>query len=163
MRIIILILLSPFLLLMRWRLARRRRDMQYLPVDHPDMAKAISEARASLPEFRRLFASPEPGMTEFAVKARFVVKDGSEHCWVGELEPKGTAFLGKLTNHPEALHGLVYGSMVDVTEDMITDWSYTKDSIHYGHFTTKVLLPRMSKRMRQRVEKIYGWSNIKTA
>jgi uncharacterized protein YegJ (DUF2314 family) len=162
MRIIFLILLSPFLLLRRL-LGLRRRDIEYLPEEHPEMAKAIAEGRASLPEFRRLLASPEAGMTNFGVKARFPVQGGTEHCWVGDLEVRGTGFLGRLTNHPQHLHGLVYGSMVDVTEDMITDWAYSTDGVYQGHFTTRVLLSRMSKRMRQRVETIYGWSNIKAA
>ena len=160
MRIIFLILLSPFLLLGRL-LGLRRRDIEYLSQDHPDMAKAIAEARAALPDFRKLLASPQPGMANFGVKARFPVQGGSEHCWVGDLETRGTGFLGKLTNHPQHLRGLVLGSMVDVTDDMITDWAYSKDGVYHGHYTTKVLLPRMSKRMRQRVEMIYGWSSSK--
>ncbi|MDB6123584.1 MAG: hypothetical protein JWQ71_2577 [Pedosphaera sp.] len=157
MRIIVLILLSPVLLL-GWLLGLRRRDIAYLPEGHPDMAKAIAEARATLPEFRRLLASPEPGMANFGIKARFPVQGGSEHCWVGDLEMRGSGFFGKLTNHPQSLHEMVLGSMVDITEDMITDWAYSKDGVYSGHFTTRVLLPRMSKRMRQQVETIYGWS-----
>jgi uncharacterized protein YegJ (DUF2314 family) len=162
MRIIILLLLTPFLLLGRM-LGFRRRDIAYLPEGHPDMAKAIAEARATLTDFRRLLVSPEPGMANFGIKARFPVQGGSEHCWVGDLEMRGAGFLGKLTNHPQGLHGLVLGSMVDVSEDMITDWAYSKDGFYHGHFTTRVLLPRMSKRMRQQVEQIYGWSNTKVA
>jgi uncharacterized protein YegJ (DUF2314 family) len=158
MRLLLWILFSPFLLLGRWR-GLRRGDIAYLPEEHPEMARAIAEGRATLPEFRRRLASPEAGMANFGVKARFPVQGGTEHCWVGELEVRGSGFLGKLTNRPQHLHGLVLGSMVDITEDMITDWAYSKDGVYQGHFTTRVLLPRMSKRMRRRVERIYGWSN----
>jgi len=161
MRIIFLILISPFLLL-GWLLGFRRHDIVCLPEGHPEMAKAIGEARAALPEFRQLLASPQPGMADFGIKARFPVQGGgSEHCWVGDLELRGTGFFGKLTNHPQGLHGLVLGSMVDVTEEMITDWAYSKGGVYQGHFTTKVLLPRMSRRMRRQVEAIYGWSKPK--
>jgi uncharacterized protein YegJ (DUF2314 family) len=158
MRLIILLLLSPFLILGKL-LGFDRPDIKYLPEDHPEMAKAIAEARSSLPEFRRLLTSPQSGMANFGIKARFPVQGGGEHCWVEDLEVKGAGFLGKLSNHPERLHELILGSMVDVTEEMITDWAYSKDGVYHGHFTTKVLLSRMSKRMRQRVETIYGWSN----
>ena len=161
-RILLLILLAPFLVIGRL-LGFRRDDIEYLPEGHPEMAKAIAEARATLPEFRRLLAAPEPGMANFGIKARFYVPGGTEHCWVGDLEPRGTGFLGRLTNHPQSVHGLVLGSMVDVTEEMITDWAYSKNAVYHGHFTTKVLLPRMSKRLRKRVEMIYGWSNAKGA
>src|SRR6185312_825101 len=84
---------------------------------------------------------------------------GSEHCWVGELGTRGTGFSGKLTNQPQQLHTLALGSMVDVTENMVSDWAYSKDGVYHGHFTTKILLPRMSKKFRRRVEQLYGWSN----
>jgi uncharacterized protein YegJ (DUF2314 family) len=102
-------------------------------------------------------------MSNFGIKARFAVHGGSEHCWVGGLEPRGDGFHGKLNNHPQGIHELVEGSKVDVAEDMITDWAYSKDGVFQGHFTTKVLLPRMSERMRQRVEMVYKWSNKKPA
>jgi len=157
MRFIILIVLIPFLLLGRI-LGIRRRNIAYLPEGHPEMAKAIAEARTTLPRFRRLLASPEPGMANFCIKARFPVEGGSEHCWIGNLETRGSGFLGKLANQPQGLHGLVLGSMVDITEDMITDWAYSKDGVYCGHFTTRILLPRMSKKIRQKVEIAYGWS-----
>jgi uncharacterized protein YegJ (DUF2314 family) len=144
-------------------LGLRRRDVEYLPEDHPTMARAITEARSTLPEFRRLLASPQTGMANFGIKARFPVRGGSEHCWVGDLQPRGNGFLGKLTNHPQGVHGLVLGSTVDISEDMITDWAYSQDGVYYGHHTTRVLLPRMSKQVRRRVEIIYGWSNGKAA
>jgi len=159
LRIIALLLLSPLLIVGKI-LGWSRREIEYLPEEHPEMAKAIAEARATLSGFRSLLGSPEPGMANFAVKARFPVPGGgSEHCWVGELETRGTGFSGKLTNQPQQLHTLALGSMVDVTENMVSDWAYSKDGVYHGHFTTKILLPRMSKKFRRRVEQLYGWSN----
>ena len=157
LRLIAFILLSPMLLLGRV-FGFGRPGIEYLPESHPEMAKAIGEALATLPEFRRLLASAEPGLSNFGIKARFPVEGGSEHCWIGSLEMRGLGFSGKLTNRPERLRGLALGSTVDVTEAMVTDWAYAKDGVYYGHFTTKVLLPRMSKKLRERVEAIYGWS-----
>jgi uncharacterized protein YegJ (DUF2314 family) len=138
--------------------------MVHLPEGHPEMQKAVEEARASLGEFRRLIAAPEPGMENFSIKARFpVAEGGSEHCWVGHLQPQDNGFLGKLDNHPQHLHDIKLGSTVFVTEDMISDWGYSKDGVYQGHFTTKVLLPRMDKRMRQKVETVYGWAGAQPA
>jgi uncharacterized protein YegJ (DUF2314 family) len=158
MRILLLILLSPLLLLAAL-LGLRRRDIVHLPAEHPEMAKAVADARASLPEFRRLLESPEADMDNFAIKAEFQACNGTEHCWIEDLQIKGTGFSGKLANHPQQL-GLALGTAVEITEDRITDWAYSKNGVYQGHFTTRILLPRMSKRMRQRVEKIYGWSPL---
>jgi uncharacterized protein YegJ (DUF2314 family) len=122
------------------------------------MKRAFEQARATLSEFRSALASPQPTMANFAIKVRFPVAGGSEHCWVDSLELRGSGFVGKLANEPDGLHGLRLGSVVDVTEDMISDWAYSETGVYCGHFTTKVLLPRMSKRMRQKVEEIHGWS-----
>ena len=50
------------------------------------MEKAINEAKAKLPEFKRLLNKPEEGMENFAVKVAFPVDDGNEHMWVSDLE-----------------------------------------------------------------------------
>jgi uncharacterized protein YegJ (DUF2314 family) len=157
LRLLLLLLLSPFLLLGRL-LGFGRRDIAYLPEGHPDMAEAIATARATLPDFRRLLQTPGPAMKDFAIKAKFPVSGGSEHCWVDHLEQHGVGFVGKLANQPDGVHGLRLGSTVDITEEMITDWAYSDAGVYCGHFTTKVLLPRMSKKMRRHVEAVYGWS-----
>ena len=161
-RIMALVVFSPFFLVGKL-LGLCRRDIAYLPEDHPEMAGAFAKARASLPEFRRLLAEPKPTMRDFAVKVRFPVSGGSEHCWVDTLEPRGAGFVGKLANQPEGVHGVRLGSIVDVSEEMISDWAYSDNGVYHGHFTTKVLLPRMSKKMRRQVEQVYGWSSAEKA
>ena len=157
LRLLLLVVLAPVALLARM-LGVTRRDMIALPDDHPEMAKAIREAQAGLPEFRRLLRSPEPGMSYFAVKVRFPTAQGHEHCWVNELELRESGLVGKLGNHPDSLPDLQLGSTVEVAADAITDWSYSKDGVYQGHFTTKVLMSHMSKRMRRQVEQVYGWA-----
>jgi uncharacterized protein YegJ (DUF2314 family) len=123
------------------------------------MAVAIAEARATLPSFRTLVAAPGPGMDHFGIKARFPVSGGGgEHCWVGELVPDGTGFTGKLTVDPRQLPGLQLGSPVTVSEDMITDWSYSLNDVYQGHYTTKALMPHLPPHLRDRVRAAYGWS-----
>ncbi|HYC72566.1 MAG TPA: DUF2314 domain-containing protein [Opitutaceae bacterium] len=164
LRLALALLLLPLLLLAGLLGFGRRRDTVHLPEDHPEMAEAVAKARSTLPEFRRLLAEPGPGMSEFAVKARFPTSGGStEHIWVGELESRGAGFVGKLANVPNDLHGLALGSVVDVTEEMITDWAYAKDGVYAGHHTTRVLLPHMSKKIRAKVEEAYGWTKPVTA
>ncbi len=157
LRLLLLVVLAPVALLARM-LGLTRRDMIALPDDHPEMASAIGNAKASLPEFRRLLVSPEPGMKYFAVKVKFPTEHGHEHCWVNELELRESGLAGKLGNHPNSLPDLQLGSNVNVADDAITDWSYSRDGVYQGHFTTKVLMSHMSKRMRREVEQVYGWA-----
>lgn len=157
LRLLLFILVSPFLLMARL-LGVRRPPMAYLPDDHPEMAAAIAKARATLSEFRRRLAAPEPGMTNFGIKARFPVPGGAEHLWIGDLQTNGSGFAGKLTVHPQEVAGLQLGSRVEVSEETITDWSYSQNGVFRGHHTTRVLLPLMSRKVRERVLAVYGWS-----
>ena len=157
LRLLVFILVSPFFIVARL-LGARRPPLAYLPDDHPEMAAAIARARATLPEFRRQLAAPEPGTANFGIKARFPVSGGAEHLWIGDLQPNGSGFAGNVTVDPQQVAGLKLGSRVEVSEEMITDWSYSKDGVFQGHHTTRVLLPLMSRRFRERVLAIYGWS-----
>jgi uncharacterized protein YegJ (DUF2314 family) len=157
LRFVFLILALPVILLLRL-FGVRRRGIVMLPDDHPEMAAAIQQARETLPEFRRLLASPEPGMAHFGVKARFRVEGGGhEHCWVNDLEPRDFGVSGKLGNQPNSLPNLQLGSSVNVRDDQITDWSYERNGVYQGHFTTKVLLPHLPRKLRHQAETAYGW------
>lgn len=157
LRLLLLVLLAPLALLAKL-LGLGRRNMIVLPDDHPEMANAIRQAKATLPDFHRLLVSPEPGMTHFGVKVRFPTDTGHEHCWVNELEVRESKMSGKLGNHPNSLPDLHLGSTVNVSDDAITDWSYAKHGVYHGHFTTKVLMAHMPKRLRSQVEAVYGWA-----
>jgi uncharacterized protein YegJ (DUF2314 family) len=158
LRLLLVVLLAPVVLLVRlfgWG----RRDMVTLPDDHPEMAAAIEQARATLPEFRRYLAAPERGMDNFGVKVRFPAEGGGhEHCWVGDLHPHGSGLVGKLGNEPNGLPNLRLGSTVHVADDDVTDWSYSRDGVYHGHFTTKALMPHLPRRTRQQVEAVFGWA-----
>jgi len=158
LRFLLLLLGLPLLLLARL-LGFGRRDIVTLPEDHPEMADAIGQARATLPEFRRLLAAPEQGMQNFGVKARFRAEGGGhEHCWVGDLELREFGVTGKLGNQPSSIPDLQLGSVVEIRDDQITDWSYERNGVYQGHFTTKVLLPHLPRRLRQQAEAAFGWA-----
>lgn len=160
LRILLLIVLSPFMLIARALGVRSgSRNIVDLPEDHPEMSKAIANARASLPEFMRFLTDAQSGMTDFAIKVRFPVEGGHEHCWVSDLQVQGTKIVGKLGNEPRGRPDLQLGSDVTVDQSDITDWSYVDPSgVHNGHFTTRVLMRNMPKRVRQQAERVFGWN-----
>lgn len=133
-----------------------------LPEDHPQMAQAIVEARASLDEFRKKLNHPTPEMEEFALKVKLAIPDGGfEHCWVNQIRETATGFKGKLANEPMNLPDLSLESPVEISDEMITDWTYCENGYFHGHYTTRVILPNLSKRMRRHVERFYGWDQKK--
>jgi uncharacterized protein YegJ (DUF2314 family) len=156
-RLLLLVVLSPFILLARL-FGFGRGNMINLPEDHPEMAKAIADAKAGLPEFLRLLGSPQPDMDQFSVKVRFPVEGGHEHIWVSDLELRDSTLVGKLGNDPRDIPELKLGSSVVVKQDDITDWSYVHAGVHRGHYTTKLLLQHMPKRIRQKAEQVFGWT-----
>jgi uncharacterized protein YegJ (DUF2314 family) len=155
-RVVLLVLLFPFILLARL-LGLGRSNLAYLPEGHPEMAKAIEQAKTSLPEFRHALQNPTPRMDNFAVKARFPCPGGTEHCWVDNVVAGQGGFTGTLANEPKELAGLALGGTVEIVDEQISDWTYSLDGVYQGHFTTKVLLSRMPKRMRREAESLFGW------
>ena len=162
LRLLLLILFLPFLLLGRL-LGFGRADLAYLPEGHPEMAEAFAQAKASLPDFRRLLSTPGPGMDHFAIKARIPVEGGTEHIWVDHLETLGNGFRGTLANDPQGMPNLARGSVVDVAEDQISDWGYAANGVYQGHFTTKIIMKHSSKRMQKQIAEAYGWSDTGAA
>lgn len=131
--------------------------MVFLPEDHPEMIEAKRKAKESLPEFKKLLEGKDTTKENFAVKVEFPLEEGSEHIWVSELELQGDCIKGKISNDPNELKDLEYGSEVTVKDDAITDWAYSENDYFHGHFTTRVLIPHMNKRMKEQVLDIYGW------
>lgn len=155
-RIAVLVVLLPFRLIAR--LLHRRKDMVYLPHDHDDMKRAITEARTRLGEFRKTLEARAADTTQFALKVRYPVAGGHEHIWVGDIETRGSSFHGKIANDPQNIAGVRLGSEVEVDESTISDWAYFRGRKAHGHFTTRALLPHASRKMRVAIHSAMGWS-----
>lgn len=157
-KVLLFLLFIPLLLLIRLLgVLTRRRDLVYLPDDHEDMKKAIEQAKQSLPTFRQMLANPPPNTKDYALKVRFDVEDGTEHCWVGDLKMEGDKFVGTLSNHPQRIAKKL-GDTVEVTEAMVSDWLYMQDGVAQGNFTTKALLPHTSETVKAQILEAYGWN-----
>lgn len=157
LRLALLLLLLPFLLVVR--LVSRRRDMVYLPDDHEDMRRAVTEARSRLGEFRTVLQERRGDTDRFALKVRFPVEEGSEHIWLESVELRGASFHGRIGNDPQHIPGLAFGSDLDVDETNVTDWAYFWGGKAQGHFTTRALLPHVSRKMRRTILAALGWTD----
>jgi uncharacterized protein YegJ (DUF2314 family) len=121
--------------------------------DDAAMNAAIAQARATLPRFWAEFDRKRPGTSDHAVKLAITGQDGfKEHIWAYILRREGDQVVAELANVPEHLGGLRQGSEVRVSQTLISHWGYVKDDTLYGHYTTRVLWPRMSPEERAGVK-----------
>jgi uncharacterized protein YegJ (DUF2314 family) len=122
-----------------------RDEVFNIPQGDPDMAAAMRKARASLPEFFKLAASPKPSMKNFQVKVAVRHSTGREFFWIRPFERKGNSFSGQLANTPRVIQHLKAGDTITFRENEIVDWTYFEDGKMRGHYTMCPLLKRESK------------------
>ncbi|MBI1360890.1 MAG: DUF2314 domain-containing protein [Alphaproteobacteria bacterium] len=111
-----------------------------------DMAAATAEARAHLGYFWRHESAPEDSEYDFRLKVSLPRRDGQPgdaQVWVEAVAKEGGAYSGQLAAETAELPGVERGETVDFTEAQIIDWSFVSAERLYGHYTTRVLLPRM--------------------
>lgn len=111
------------------------------------MSQAISAASRSLPRFERLFQRQDA--ERFEVKVRIPYGSGSEVIWMNLDSINGDGFVGRIANNPVHLRNLQNGSPYTASRRQISDWGYTKGGKLYGHYTTRVMLPRVSPDVRE--------------
>ncbi len=121
--------------------------------DDAAMNAAIKQAQATLPVFWAAFEGKRPGTSDYAVKLMMTGDDGfKEHIWAFLSRREGDQVVAELTNIPEHLPAMKQGSEVRVSQSLITDWTYSKDGLVYGHYTTRVLWPHLSPEERAMVK-----------
>jgi uncharacterized protein YegJ (DUF2314 family) len=120
--------------------------------DHPeaqyerDLAKAKEDARANLPIFWERFADPLEGDYDFSLKAAFPRRDGQagvEEAWVEHVARAPDRIVGELSVQPLYLGDLREHSIVEFQENQIVDWAFMSGDRLLGHYTTRVMLPKM--------------------
>lgn len=122
------------------------------PADDPEaayqreLAAAKDAARGSLPVFWDRFALPDAGDYDFSLKAAFPRRDGQpgvEEAWVENVARAPDRIVGELSVQPRFLGDLKEHAIVDFQETQIVDWSFMSGDRLFGHYTTRVMLPRM--------------------
>jgi uncharacterized protein YegJ (DUF2314 family) len=111
-----------------------------------DLAKAKEDARANLPIFWERFADPFEGDYDFSLKAAFPRRDGQagvEEAWVEHVARAPDRIVGELSIQPLYLGDLREHSIVEFQENQIVDWAFMSGDRLFGHYTTRVMLPRM--------------------
>jgi uncharacterized protein YegJ (DUF2314 family) len=111
-----------------------------------DLAAAREQARASLPFFWEHFAEPGDGEYDFSLKAAFPRRDGQsgvEEAWVHYVARAPDKIVGELASTPRYLGDLAKGSIMEFQESQVVDWAFFQGDKLLGHYTTRVLMPRL--------------------
>jgi uncharacterized protein YegJ (DUF2314 family) len=111
-----------------------------------DLATAKDGARASLSFYWGRFAEPGEGDFDFSLKAALPRRDGqpgAEDVWIENVARAPDRIIGELAATPAFLGDLSKGSIVEFQENQIVDWAFFSGDRLLGHYTTRVMLPRL--------------------
>lgn len=111
-----------------------------------DLSAAKDKARTNLSLFWEHFAAPAPGEYDFSLKAALPRRDGQsgvEEAWVENVARAPDKIVGELVGQPRFLGDLKKGAIVEFQNDQIIDWAFMRGDRLLGHYTTRVMLPRM--------------------
>lgn len=111
-----------------------------------DLAAATQQARAKLPFFWERFVAPEVDEYDFSLKAAIPRRDGqggSEDAWLENIARSDDRIVGELSVNPRYLGELRAGAIIEFQQSQIVDWAFMRGNALLGHYTTRVLLPRL--------------------
>lgn len=119
-----------------------------VPDDHPEMQKAVAEARRRWPEFASAFESGSA--IEASVKVPITRDDVCEYIWVKVTAIEDNRIFGTLANEPVNLAGLSLDSPVQSNVGEVNDWGYFDEQEEFvGGFTVKVLMKLAQQRQKR--------------
>jgi len=124
-----------------------------------DLAAASDEARARLPYFWEHFEAPQTDEYDFSLKVAFPRKDGREgveDAWVENLARSPDKLTGELMVDPKYLGALREGAIMEFSDKQIVDWAFLHGEKLIGHYTTRVMLPRMPEDQAEGLRSMFG-------
>lgn len=113
-----------------------------------DLADATATARTKLPYYWEHFLAPQVDEFDFSLKAAIPRRDGepgAEDVWLDNVAKAPDKLIGELSVAPRYLGGLEKGAIVEFQENQIVDWAFWRGDKLLGHYTTRVLLPRLDQ------------------
>ncbi len=115
-----------------------------VPGSDKEMNAAIAKARASIDEFWRQHANPDPGVTGLALKVR--ISDGLhvEHFWLIDITRSDTTLSGIINNEAMSVTNVREGERYTFKDADISDWMYLRSGKIVGNETVRVLIKHMT-------------------
>jgi uncharacterized protein YegJ (DUF2314 family) len=103
----------------------------------PAFQQTIRDARATLPEFRRLLASPELGDAFPLVKIQLTDQQERAFLWLIVRGAQGSGFWASIFEIPPEFTSYQVGDEVDVPENAVLDWMLNQDGVLHGGFSLR--------------------------
>jgi uncharacterized protein YegJ (DUF2314 family) len=133
-----------------------RDELAIVAKSDPTMARAMSKARQTLPDFLSVAAAPKPGMEGFAVKVAVREGDNAEYFWITPFTNKNGEFSGAINNTPRQVRSVKLGQAITFDQSEIVDWMYMDDDKMKGNYTACALLKSASKQEAEEFKKRFG-------
>jgi uncharacterized protein YegJ (DUF2314 family) len=111
-----------------------------------ELAAAVDRAKAKLTFFWEHFEAPEVDEYDFSLKAAIPRRDGqsgNEEAWLENIARNDDRIVGELSVDPRYLGDLREGAIVEVQPAQIVDWAFMRGQALLGHYTTRVMLPKL--------------------
>jgi uncharacterized protein YegJ (DUF2314 family) len=130
---------------------RHHGDAPFVKVenDNPELLAAHDKARKTIGEFWEALDRQADGEKHFSLKVRFPIKgygDSGEHVWLLDIQrEKDGTYSGRLDNKPRYLPTMKIGQRLSFTDDMISDWMFTRNGKIVGNASMRPLLARLPK------------------
>ncbi|MDF7777661.1 DUF2314 domain-containing protein [Sphingomonas sp. AOB5] len=133
-----------------------RDDVMMFSEDDPEMNAAIARARAEVPDFLLHLITPRANKWRFMVKYDLDPGDAAEYIWAEIVSREPGGVTATLSNVP-MLAGFKQGQTVTIRDEQIVDWSYVRDGVMQGNYTTRVILDRMPAAEADPIRRNLGW------
>ena len=133
-----------------------RDELAIVAKSDPVMAKAMSKARQTLPDFLSTAAAPKAGMEGFAVKVAIREGDNAEYFWITPFTTKDGSFSGEINNRPRSVRSVKLGQTITFDRSEIVDWMYMDGDKMKGNYTACALLKSASKQEAEEFKKRFG-------
>ncbi len=111
-----------------------------------DLDAARERARGALAFFWERFTEPAEGEYDFSLKAAFPRRDGqagNEEAWVHYIARGPERIVGELASAPRHMGDVKKGAIMEFQESQVVDWAFFQGEKLLGHYTTRVMLPRL--------------------
>lgn len=123
------------------------------------LSAATAQARAHLGYFWTHEQAPTDTEYDFRLKVSLPRTDGQKGdawVWVESIAREGDTLSGQLAAETPELAGIKKSDVVEFTEPQIVDWAFISGVKLYGHYTTRVMLPRLPPDQADAMRSMFG-------
>lgn len=109
------------------------------------LSAAATQARSHLAYFWTHEQAPTDTEYDFRLKIALPHhgQPGGAEVWLDSVARDGDRLSGQLAAETPDLPQVKRGDIVEFSEPQITDWAFFSGEKLYGHYTTRVMLPRL--------------------